>query len=297
MAVNKPMFVTQAVAGAVATLLLATTPTDADAAVLQFDWTGSFTMLNRFGDTLMNSSINAKQANQYQTPISGTLTLDTDAGNGSMTIAPFDWQNQPAELPAYFHDIQFELIGDGAGGAGSLVLGNMLYDWNGNTNISVSMVWDMLGLLDAVAGGVSLGSQIGGVGVAPASDGTLSPHNGGTYLMQGPVPVATTDYDTTSVAGCEVLNCINVLPSGVLPLVEDTVFNQFKSTDEYSYYGIGGSPVMDGPWSLKSFNIDIAQLTVTDIVSEVPVLPSVWLFGTGLAGVLFCGVRRKAGAG
>lgn len=264
-----------------------------EAAVVSLDWSGSFTMLNRFGASLMNTSINGKVANQFQTPISGTLTIDTAAQQGSLTIVPFDWQNQPASLPMTFYDIQFEMIGDGAGGEGTLALGNMLYSWNAETEMPVSIVWDMAGLLGEIAAGVSPGDVISGVGVAPASDGTYTTYDGGTYLDQGASPVATTSYNTTNVAGCVNLDCQGFLPSGTLPLLDDTTLNEYKSTDTELVYGIGGSPVMDGGWQFKSFNLDVNTLTVTTL-AYVPLPPAAWLFGSGFLWLVGYGRRYRA---
>jgi len=57
--------------------------------------------------------------------------------------------------------------------------------------------------------------------------------------------------------------------------------------------GIGGSPLIDGPFVGLNVNFDIGSghsLTLTNI-SSVPVPAAVWLFGSGLLGLI--GVARR----
>lgn len=211
---------------------------------------------------------------------------------------------QPASQPFSFRDITLQSIGDGAGGPGSLLLGNMLYDWNGNTGVPVSLVWDASGLFNAINAGLTGGATVSGIGVAPASDGTYVPFNDGTYLGLGSSPIATTTWNTTNAPECVYFDCLDINPSGLLPLVADTWVNQNKSdTSGATVLGLGGSLVQESGFAAKSFNLDFNQLTYTDnenpdrpdtiapfqVGSVVPVPAAAWLFGTGLVALLGVG--------
>ena len=66
---------------------------EVSAASIEIDWQGWFTMVNRFGDPLLNSSIDQKLANRYITPVTGTLNYDDINQNGSIIITPFEFQS------------------------------------------------------------------------------------------------------------------------------------------------------------------------------------------------------------
>ena len=157
-------------------------------------------------------------------------------------------------------------IGNGQGGPGTLLLGNMGFDWNGSVGIPVSIVMDAAGLFSANPGGMSsadIGTVITGVGALPATDGLTV---NGANLILGASPIATTTWNTTSL--CTPVkpgDCLGVNPSGGLPLMADTV---------------GGSPMIDGPFIGQNFNFDITSMTVTNAAFfVVPVLAAVWLLG------------------
>ena len=277
---------------AVATALTAVVSAPANAAINQFNWDGFFTMLDAGGAGLANTSITAKGANQYQTPVTGTMAFDTVTGAGTATLVPFDFFAGTA--PAEAVGITMQAIGDGAGGPGTLVLGNMLFNWNGNNGIPVSLILDAQGFFAGDLGG-------GGLGAVPASDGTYIDATWG-YLGVGPVPIATTEWNTSFAPGCSLGNCMGVSPSGFLPLVVDTASN----ANEYLQgdgVGIGGNPMSDGPFQGFNANFDVTLLTPTGQtsgtigpfpVSAVPVPAAVWLFGSGLLGLVGVARRRKS---
>lgn len=172
----------------------------------------------------------------------------------------------------------------------------MLFSWNGNYGIPVSIVWDAAGFLNGTAGAV------------PASDGTYSSAPYG-YLNLGPVPIATTTWNLNNFSGCGLAGnnttttgggCLGVNPSGGLPLVTDTRLNINKSYYTNTY-GIGGVPMWDGPFVNFNFNFDFTALTQTGTragtigpfpVNTVPVPAAVWLFGSGLLGLIGVAKRR-----
>jgi len=285
---------------AIAAALFAVAP-GANAATNTFNWDGFFTMLDANGAALANTSVSGKGANQFQTPVSGTLTFDTVTGAGTGTLVPFDFFS--GSLPAEAVGINMQAIGDGMGGPGTLVLGNMLFNWNGTFGIPTSIVLDAAGFFanELTSGGAN--------SAVPASDGTYTGATFG-YLGLGPVPIATTEWDVTLGNGCVVGDCMGNGSSGVLPLVADTSSN----TKEYAQgdgVGIGGVPMADGPFAGNNANFDITNMTFASHDPEgsigpfcdfgidctpppIPVPAAVWLFGSGLLGLVGVARRRKS---
>jgi hypothetical protein len=302
-----------AIVAALGATAIAATP--AHAGVSTFNWNGYFTMLDGTGAALANTSITGRGANQYQTPVTGTMQFDNVSGAGTATLDPFGFFNNP--IPAEAVGINMQSIGDGMGGAGTLVLGNMLFNWGGNYGIPVSIVLDAAGFF---AGEMTAGGPAGAI---PASDGTYA---SSTYpsLNLGSVPMATTAWNTSPNCTNGV-DCIGNGTNGVLPLVQDNTVNAWDATANIGgngtttttggytvAIGIGGSPMLDGPFTGYNANFDVTQLTPTgydDTASlppncsfdpsgnlcpptpTVPVPAAVWLFGSGLLGLV--GVARR----
>ncbi len=246
--------------------------TQASADTINVSWKGLFTMLDPSGTALMNTSLPYYNDKTWgyglRTQISGTMSFDTATGSGSGTVVPFQFFNGNTSLPATAVGISLQAIGNGAGGPGTLILGNMLFNWNGNNGIPVSIVLDGAGFFGA--GPYTVGQTISGVGATPASNGIKK----GAYPI-GPAPVATTTWNTTTVPGAGMGSAV----SGQLPLIADT---------------IGGSPMIAGPFTGYNANFDITSITVTSVVSAVPVPAAVWLFGSGLLGLVGIARRKKA---
>jgi hypothetical protein len=247
-----------ALASAVAVSLgmsMAAVPMTASAASITASWSGLFTMLDPAGNPLANTSY----------PYYG----DTTWGYGLRTQITghmsFDTVSGAGSAtvnsfdffsggPATAHDITMQAIGDGNGGGGSLVQGHMLFDWAGNNNIPVDIYLDASGFFGAVGAGVTTSDTISGVGAIPASDGIKK----GKYPI-GPAPMATTTFDTA-----------------------------FPTSGD----GIGGVPMTTAPFPGYNANFDITSVHIDSI--SVPVPAAVWLFGSGLLGLVGVARRRKA---
>jgi hypothetical protein len=247
--------------------------TSVNAAVFEFHFTGQYTLLGADGSFM------------DQQAIASTLTYDDSTGTGfsaALSIANFDTFGATATI----YDITLQRE------AGTnLIVGNMLADWNVNTGIPLSMVWDATGLFNAIDYGLQAGDVIsgtnlkrGGVVVAdvgsvvPASDGILNT-NTGQPLNQGAAPLAVTSWNTSTLCTPGV-DCIGNALSGGGPFTDD---------------GISGSPMIDGPFRGLNVNFDIGSgnsLTVLS-VSSVPVPAAVWLFGSGLIGLVGFARRKK----
>jgi hypothetical protein len=249
------------------------------ATTVSMSWSGAFTLQNPSGQIVYNTDDSScypgNTVAAYQcarTAITGTLTYDSVSGTGYGNISLFSFLGSGEMVNVSLDSLA---IGDGMGGPGSLMLGNLSFNWNDNTEFPVSIVWDASGLQTAVAGGVTVGQSITG-GALAASDNTGS---GATTL--GPGLMTTTVWNTTNI-GTPTLGTV---PSGTLPLITDTVVDATNGD-----IGIGGSPMPAGPFGYYNANIDILSATVTSVV---PVPGAVWLFGTGLAGLVSLARRRR----
>jgi hypothetical protein len=196
------------------------------------------------------------------------MSFDTTTGAGSGTVVPFSFSGGGL---AQATNISFQAIGNGFGNpVGNLVLGNIGFNWSGNNGIPVSIVLDATGFYGA-GPTYTTGEVITG-GATPASDGlTFSKYS--YTLPVGPSPMATTTWNTTTIGGAACTLGCN--PSGTLPLSADS---------------IGGSPMPFGPFPGWNANFDIKTITIT---APVPVPAAVWLFGSGLVGLVGVARRRR----
>ena len=231
---------------------------------------GLFTMLSAAGAPLTNNSYpyygDPTWYYGLRSQIQGTLTYDTATGTGEMTIEPFEFFD--GATPADAQGITISAIGNGDGNpaSGSLWLGNMLFNWNNNSGIPVSVVWDAAGVMQYIgAGGArNIGTDtISATGAVPATDDIKKGN-----LPIGPAPVATTTWNTTTVncipGGGTTGDCMDVAVSGGLPLTDDS---------------IGGSPMVAGPFEGFNANFDLVTLTLTNFTDTTA--PVITLGGGG----------------
>jgi hypothetical protein len=255
----------------------------AQADIVTGTWLGVETFLAPNGEFVANTDIGAclspTQVPGYtggcnRSALSGTLTFDTAAGTGSATVDPHSWGGNGNFV---FAPVSFLTIGNGAGGPGSLMLGNTTLDWNGTNGIPVSFVFDAAGFLGALSAGLAISQNVTG-GATPASDN-------GDGAFPGGALIATTTWNTANIPG----SVLGSNPSGTLPLTANT---------------IGGDPLFVGPFPGFNFNFDFASLHVTGCTdtgtgtnacaSAVPIPAAVWLFGSGLLGLI--GIARRGRA-
>lgn len=289
-----------------ASLGIAALPQSASADIITMSWSGYFHMLAPDGGVFANTSISTK-ANQFETPITGTMTLDTVSGAGTTSVSSFEWLSN--SIPATFQTMQLQSIGS------NLILGNGLWNWGGSTNIPLSIVWDASGLINSLpliyANGYGVnGTVISGVGVRSAVDGSFVGSAGAHvypfddysgYMDLGPVPMATTKWNTTPLCTAVTNStCLNTNPSGAVPLVADNAPNLYDYNPLYlggdgsASDGIAGSPMIAGPFWTYNASIDIASMSVIMYsASPVPVPAAAWLFGSGLIGLVTMARRKR----
>jgi len=248
---------------------LCTGTTQAD--IIDMSYEGLFTMLDPGGVSLQNTSYpyygDPIWGYGLRTQISGTMQFDTDTGAGTGTVNPFEFFSRG---PLYTTSVEFQAIGDGAGGPGSLIIGNMNLIWNSNS-ITTQIILDGAGLFaelpTAVIGDMYNATTCTASGACATP--TSNDINNGKFPID-PVPIATTSFNVDGATGLS------------------TTLDQLSlGTDD----GIGGSPMDNGPTSGFNMNFDFTTLQVTDVVTSVPIPATVWLFGAGL--FTLSGVARK----
>lgn len=268
-------------AGAIAAALAASSVSDVSATTFRMQFSGAFTMLNQSGGPVANSpsdyaynSIAPWYGNR--TPFTGVMTYDdvTETGtilNMSGTFAAsglpngfffFEKTTPPATMPPTSNlavpsgattsdPIPFSRIGNGMGGAGNLLLGNILFTWN-NLSHSVPIVWDATGML----GNLVCGPTVQNVGAVPASDAIDFDSKVAVKTFPlGPSPIATTTFNTTDTG--------NFYPDGTTPVIADT---------------IAGSPMNSSAFGNFNASFDITSITMLEIggtaCSQAPVINS-----------------------
>lgn len=163
-------------------LSLSLTSSLANADIINFDFTGRFTI----GDPGFGFVSNM--------PIAASLSYNTDSGIGSSAIS-ITTDTLFFGFPMTFHDITMDHI-EGT----NLIDGTVLVDWNFNNDMPVHVQWDASGLFNAIDYGLQVGDTISGtylkrngfadvdIGSALAFSDTLS----GQPDNVGHAPFATT---------------------------------------------------------------------------------------------------------
>lgn len=253
---------------------------NASADIISADWIGAFTLLTPTGGVFANpDSAGGAGINDdvfgARTTIGGLLFIDTNTGAGSGTISSFLFGGNLASV----HDFTLQAVGDGMGGVGTLVIGSLLFDWATNLNIPVHLVWDAQGFFSN--GSFPIGDIIDG-GTGSSLDTAITASVFGPFAGE----ICSGGAEDGGAAGCpfamttlDVNQDINgnLINSG-LPLTDD---------------GISGVPMIGDPYPSHSVNIDITEMTITDHPPPVPVPAAIWLFGSGLLGLIHV-ARRKS---
>jgi hypothetical protein len=232
-------------------------PDVSSANIITFDFTGRLTVVDPNGN-LFNNTYNGG----WQTPIAATLTYDTNIGvtSSTLNVTIGNWFG----VPAYVHDITTLSM------TGNIMEAQYLGDWNGNDNMPGLLQWDATGLINAIGYGLQVGDKLSGNSLYRDynNDHVYDP----SELLTANLGSAT-PYSDTLISG------LGIPLQGYAPLAATSASQGFTAgpfTDVVAYFDIGSGNSM----------------YVTS-VSAVPVPAAVWLFGSGLLGLMGM-ARRKA---
>ena len=240
---------------ALAGLVTMTLPLSVQADIINFDFTGRLIVAGPDGSILINNGL-------PYTPIAASLSYDTLAGigNSSLSITMNDFW----DAPATFHDISM------THNAGTNTInGQVLVDWNGNYNMPLHVEWDATGLLNAIDMGLQAGDKLSGTnlfrdfnndGVWDASEWIADINSATPYS--------------------DSLQLSSASQQGPAPLAATSGSLGFDSTAPFT--GIRGY-----------FDIGSGNSMYVTSVSAVPVPAAVWLFGSGLVGLIGFARRKR----
>lgn len=232
----------------------------ASADIIEFTYSGYFSIADPNGKLLPNSDaiLIPDYVGEY-TEITGYGVYDTDSGTGSHMVDPVSFFGSG---PLYANGYSFSAIGDGMGGTGSLTSTVFHFDWYYSGALyeweqSTPMIQDASGFLTNLPSpGQTVTIGSGCTGCATST----TPD--GLFVSMGAVPIAMTNFESA------------------FPLVSGSISGILLNdqTPLPGYY----------------MGMDFTSITATN-VSAVPIPSAVWLFGSGLLGLVGL-ARRKANA-
>jgi hypothetical protein len=268
--------------------------TAATAASYTFSGTGYFTMLSPTGAVLANPDYSANPYYGYRSDLTGlSMTFETTTGVGSGSVDPFLFSGTTAVA----NGITMQAIGDGNGNPGTLVMGQISFDYGPTTGIPVYLVADAAGLFGALGGGLTVGQVITG-GAVSTTDAAVGATPFAGYMPSngalGAIPFAMTSLDVNQDGdpgnACGTTGSTGALLSGGFPLCND---------------GKTGVRMATAPFPGHGANFDMTSMTLVSCSNNdgngncvntppIPVPAAVWLFGSGLLGLVGVARRRKS---
>jgi hypothetical protein len=243
----------------------ASLPSVALANVITFDFTGRLTFAS---DVLISSNnptgisnnpdgASPNDPNGWQTPIAGSLIYDTEGGlrSSMINLTMNNWYGYQVTI----HDMKTLSV------TGSVIDAQFLVDAGGYSNWSTHIQWDAAGLINAINYGLQTGDKISGNSLY--RDYNHDQIYDSSELLTSSLGSAAS-YSDTLIAGKGIPLQISA------PLA--------STSAKFTLYGIGLNIYAD----IGGGN----NMYVTS-VSAVPVPSAVWLFGSGLLGLI--GILRR----
>jgi len=229
-------------------------PTVSHADIITFDFTGRLIVADAEGTVLNNQGL-------PYTPIAASLTYNTITGLGSSGLS-ITMSDPFLDTPATFHDISMTRT------SASLISGEVLVDWGINSNMPLHIEWDVTGLFNAIDFGLEVGDVLSGTDLYRDANGN-GVQDAGEYLAN---IFSATPYSDSLIAN----------PSdweGPAPMAATS-----------------GSPGLDAttPFTSTRGYVNIGRgnsMHVTELTT-VPVPAAVWLFGSGLLGLIGIAKRK-----
>jgi hypothetical protein len=251
-------------------------PGISQAATITFDFTGRLIVAGLDGGILMNNG-------STYTPISASLTYDTATGLGSSGLS-ITMSDPFFGVPGTFHDITMTT----QTGTNSIT-GEMFVDWGAenismpcglqNCDMPLHIVWDATGLLNAIDYGLQQGDILSGSTLYHDANGDhIQNIDEQTLLDLNSATPYSSILEDNYYAG---LSTTNPDPQGPAPLA--------ATSDSM---GLGADTPFVG---LRGY-FDIGSGNSMEVVSisAVPIPAAIWLFGSGLLGLIGVARLKKA---
>jgi hypothetical protein len=304
-----PSFKKTALASIVAGTLVGAAMPAAEANVVNVSFKGAFTMLNSSGGYVKNApsdyangfygvtGAGSGPATTYgwkgvRTPITGTMSFDTSTGAGVATVNSFLFFGNSTNHYASALGVTFQSIDT----MGTLV-GGMLFSWNNGSHL-VSIVMDagqmFAGLPGLMGGGPT--NSISGT-YSAVSNGGGTPDSG--LPASADITTAIVRTSTLNTAsGCDGLTLATQVNAYT---INTNMANVGTCTNAGNGFGtddsIGGDPMTSPSFGDFNGNFDILSVHFDSFVptppTVVPVPAAVWLFGSGLLGLVGIARRKK----
>jgi hypothetical protein len=187
--------------------------------------------------------------------IAASFSYDTDSGLGSSGLS-ITMDELFYANPMTFHDVTMDRV-DGS----YFIDGTMLVNWLNNSG-EVKIEWNAIGLFNAIDAGLQVGDTISGTNLI--RNGSIIANVNSALPYSDVLPGQTEFISYAPLAA--TINSVGFGPG--------TGFENFKA-----YFDMGNGN----------------SLHVTSIeVSSVPVPAAVWLFGSGLLGLIGVARRKKS---
>ncbi len=235
-------------------------PLVSHAAIITFNFTGRLIVADPGGAILINNG-------STYTPISASLTYDTVTGLGgsglSITMNGADFLGTPPT----FRDISMTRQVDT-----NLITGEVLVDWSGTYDMPLHIEWDATGLFSAIDYGLQVGDVLSGSDLYRDANGN-GVQDAGEFLID---IFSATPYSDSLQAYDPIF--YPHLPGGPAPMAATS-----------SSLGLDGTTPFPG---FRGY-FDIGTGNSMYVTSVVPVPAAVWLFGSGLLGLIGVAKRKK----